>query len=595
MKIIRKEEATYRIGQLFVDGRGDHYRLERINKDGTLHFQHRWGEQWHSYGDIDLKRVHVRGEYMPVDHFEDMEAAYNEVQAHPEAFAVDEVEADDDTTALAAPASYNTIINVQQVLAAKRRKIELAQAFIEHKKREMEHMISGLANQIARLQKIVDAFDLYLGIHEDLIVLRSGQPCEDPITLRQMILYMDEEYGDPRPNKKTGQPGLDFQSIEDFDQWLLKSNHLDQVLPERKGIVALKVSRQNRFYDESPFFNAQANAENKMTYLLIRNGENVYRVFTSIVFGNRLYPTQAEMEKVIEALQDEDTHSWDREKIQDKEYIYRRNALIIQGLLDRTQIFQPLAHECSLFKPDSYPGCFNFVRDDEMTLDDGHLPWKEWKNQINAKIGLGSRIVFVHPGSLGDGRYYSGKDFSDRFVIYSPNDHYPHLPDAGVYQIERVVNEKLHYHSSKPEDLLYFKYNPGDEVLFGSNWEYDPHPRKNRVTFRVLRDDDFIFNYDQMELADIEYYLSNRRDREDFLRYFTLLWELRDQLQAERAKEVDFVKLVAHRLEVDEAQVWEAVDWWKFKNMWKRAITKDDALALRMIEKRLSRQQEKLT
>jgi len=29
------------------------------------------------------------------------------------------------------------------------------------------------------------------------------------------------------------------------------------------------------------------------------------------------------------------------------------------------------------------------------------------------------------------------------------------------------------------------------------------------------------------------------------------------------------------------------VDWWKYKNKWKRPIDKDDAKALRMIERKL--------
>lgn len=91
---------------------------------------------------------------------------------------------------------------------------------------------------------------------------------------------------------------------------------------------------------------------------------------------------------------------------------------------------------------------------------------------------------------------------------------------------------------------------------------------------KIIKKDDPVYN--------------NRRDRAHFLRYGLLVWELRDQLLAEKAKEVDFVKLVAGRLDVDESKVWEAVDWWKFKNQWKRAIASDDAKALRMIEKRLS-------
>lgn len=32
----------------------------------------------------------------------------------------------------------------------------------------------------------------------------------------------------------------------------------------------------------------------------------------------------------------------------------------------------------------------------------------------------------------------------------------------------------------------------------------------------------------------------------------------------------------------------EAIDWWKYKNIWKRPITEDDTKAVRMIKQRLN-------
>ena len=38
-----------------------------------------------------------------------------------------------------------------------------------------------------------------------------------------------------------------------------------------------------------------------------------------------------------------------------------------------------------------------------------------------------------------------------------------------------------------------------------------------------------------------------------------------------------------------ESEVLAAIDWWKFKNQWKRLIAQDDAKALRMIIKHLNK------
>ena len=444
------------------------------------------------------------------------------------------------------------------------------------------------------MQMILDAIELYLGIGSEIKILREGAPVDDPVTLRQMILYMDEEFGDPRPNAKTGQPGLDFQTVEDFDKWLMIGKHIDQVLPERKGVVAIKPSRQKRHYDDSPFLNNQINDNNKMTYLLVRNGENIYRIFTGIEFSERLYPKQVEMEAVIKSLEEDDSQR-NMERINKGEYVYRRNALIIQGLLDRTTIFYPLAHETSLLKPDTYPGCINFVRDDEMTLQDGRPSFKEWQKEINAKIQVGSRVLWIHPNYMSSG-YYANKDFKYHFLRYYHNDNYPPPPNTGVYQVETEEEYYEHGMKDRPKHKrLIFLYNPGDEVSYGNAWSYDPHPRKNRISFilsSTFTHMDNFLNYDQIELEDIEYYLNNRYERKNFLDMVTILWELRDQLMAEREKEKAFVRLVASRNNIDDQVIWDAVSIWKFRNKWKRRIDSDDAKALRMIEKRIKNKHE---
>lgn len=52
----------------------------------------------------------------------------------------------------------------------------------------------------------------------------------------------------------------------------------------------------------------------------------------------------------------------------------------------------------------------------------------------------------------------------------------------------------------------------------------------------------------------------------------------------------ELVKYIAGQLEWDEPQyekIRKAVTWWKLKNKWKRAVTKDEAKAVRMILRKL--------
>lgn len=559
------------------------YLVKEINADGSMTLMYKSRGKWCRYGTIEK----TRNDFLPLDDPAYLENSYKAVTEHPED-VVPEKEDDKDSSgnALTVALPLSAVQTMQDALNDKKRIVEYAQIYLERKKREINEIVSRLASQISKLQKIIDAIELYLGTNEQVVELAVGLPVPGPIYLRQSILYMDEEFGDPRPHPHTGQLGLDFQTVEDFDKWLLKN--IDAILPEQKGIVAMKPSRQNRSYSDNAWINANIKENNSMTYLIIRNGENIYRLWTNIVFGKRLFPTAAEMEELFRKI--DEGYGWDKDKAVNAEYVYKRNALIIQGLVDRTDFFQPLKAGANLFKPETYPDTFVLIRDDENILDDGKPSWSDWKKEINSKIGVGSRVVFINPNEI-DHSYQQPKDFSDRYLTYSSGGNYPPLPETSVYQIEDTAVRKSFYRDDR--QMYYFRYNPGDEVWFGSDWQYDPHPRKNRVAFGVTQNDAYILNYDQIDLEDVEYYLKTRKDKSEFIKYTMFLWTIRDSLLAEKERERHFVNLVASRMNVSEDAVWKAVDWWKFKNKWKRPITRDDAKALRMIEKHLNSETSK--
>jgi len=131
-------------------------------------------------------------------------------------------------------------------------------------------------------------------------------------------------------------------------------------------------------------------------------------------------------------------------------------------------------------------------------------------------------------------------------------------------------------------------YNPGDILYNGWGRDFKPRERKNRLTFRVKYTDDFIINYDQLDLDDIEFYLTSRVDRHNYLSMIPTLKELQKARLKELENEKLFVQLVLDNFkrenkQISENTVWESVDWWKHKNKWKRPIDKDDSKAFRMI------------
>lgn len=151
------------------------------------------------------------------------------------------------------------------------------------------------------------------------------------------------------------------------------------------------------------------------------------------------------------------------------------------------------------------------------------------------------------------------------------------------------------YRCTVLEEHLVIYYQPKDEVY---DWNEGYRERKNRVAFRIYRDDDFVLNYDQIELSDIDFYLNSRPDRRNYVDMMPILKTLKKNRLVEMASENNFALLVkgvllktskfklATDTELDK-KIQDAISWWKFKNKYKRPIDKDDSKALRMITKHI--------
>jgi hypothetical protein len=558
-------------------------------------------------------------------------------------------------TSIISKDSKTNLTTIQNSLEEKKKNAELIQAFVsiemEKKKRELEQVrqklngvIEVFKKKISKIMRVITTIELYLGIDEELFQIQEGElaPKETPISFRQAVLYMDEEIG----HWKNG--GLDFTNIDWFDQWLVKDENFKKLLPEEKGLVVFRPRRYDKDYGSDPHYNASMNQENKYrTYLLIRNGECLYRVYTeNIVILPRLFPKRDELQKLMEEIQKENLRSWDEEKkkdnIDDLVHQYKKRAILLQGLVDRTDVFHPLpVDKINIFDMSNLEGKVNFIYDDEATLPSGRLSFWDWHKEINSKIGKGSRVLITGFDGKND-------EVKDRIYYYTTN--YVSPPSVGIYEVEEYlhkgtksmkrsdfenlkvewdkrgikyeitnVREKVYHinyqessfpHKEKPgyvpiyEDEVTVRstyihltilYNPGDTV-YGPWGTYDPHDRKKRIRLRIYPTDDFVLNYDQISLEDINFYLTSRVDRPNYLKMLPLLDDVKNWRIEELENEKNFAKMVYAQVyqklkkqteEYIYQKILEAIDWWKFKNMWKRPIDKDDTKALRMITNRI--------
>lgn len=470
-----------------------------------------------------------------------------------------------DETALAISQGKEPLLAAERTLQAAQNKALIARAVMMDKVEQIAEIVHRFEEGLTKVRKVLHVGELYLGIGEEIHSLREGAPAPatEPISIRQMILYMDEEVGDPWDG------GLDWEDIDCFDEWVAKAENTARVLPERKGVVALQVRRHMKEYACS-WEQVAGNAENSKTYLLIRNGDRLYRIWMDEHIKPRLFPRKDEF-----CCEHRDWSPFDEKREWERDFSYKKYGAMLQGLIHRTDVFHPLERTIDLFEPRTWNGLVRFIRDDELTLSTGRLPWRQWQKQINEKICVGSRVVWMDKigFSRRDEEIQERTGYTARIGVCAP--------ECAVYTV--VAGPKGR------GDCLRFLYDPGDTVWCRRDpWtgrDLESGPRKRRVGFRFERDE--VLNYDQIELADIEFYIHCRTERGNYVDMMPLLWTLYHQRQAEMEHEKGLVDLLIRESSVPEKTVWDAIDWWKYKNKWKRPVSQDDAKALRMIRRKL--------
>jgi len=275
--------------------------------------------------------------------------------------------------------------------------------------------------------------ELYCGILEEVEQIAKGTPApiETPVVIRQQLLYMDEE---TIFDYETG--GMDFNKIGKFDEWVVKPQNLERILPEKRGVVAFRVRRNSKDYGEArDLAMAWAHMEwkraNEQTYILIRNGENVYRIASDVDFSPRLIPKINEIgadqfKKIDERLvwdekdengftkrivtetmitQDDVKFDDHMKKVENLLKHYNRIVILIQGLLDRSMVFHPHA-PINLRNQKDMEKWVVLLRDEEMGLPSNKVDWAGYRNQLNSSIKIGKWICI---DSAYDEKWKDGK------------------------------------------------------------------------------------------------------------------------------------------------------------------------------------------
>ena len=266
----------------------------------------------------------------------------------------------------------------------------------------METAVKGVEERMFVLE-------LYAGLCEHAIQIREGQPAamDESLAIRQMLRYMDEE---TLIDYDGG--GMDYKKIGAFDKWVARDENLNRMMPDKRGIVAFQVRRHDKEYPLPTKFGdwielEYAHRQNKRTYLLIRNGDNVWRLLADIDFSPRLLPLRTEFNQAFTRTR----HGWMGEpdtyedvtpddfdydiKIEERRrtiFAYNRVLFFVQGLLDRSKVFSPHP-PMNLADENVVRERLKLIFDEEIGLPSAHPPnWLEYRDKANATISKGSLV-----------------------------------------------------------------------------------------------------------------------------------------------------------------------------------------------------------
>jgi hypothetical protein len=314
--------------------------------------------------------------------------------------------------------------------------------------RKMQEGAESVADQIFNVE-------LYAGLVENVVQIRKGKPAkaDEKIHLLQRRAYMDEEC---LANYEAG--GMRFKNLRAFDRWIARPDNFKRILPFERAVIAFQVRRHDwkSIGAERPeslfdFFRIMDERKlDKLTFLYLRNGEQLFRLETAIDFGEQLFPdidrtkldgvlyaqmrgsdiqeiiTEAQHLGHLEELKNEEREiehlpKEDQEEARDNlrrrhyfepdhvlfspETVYydditafiqqqikehNRLVLVLQGILDRSPVFLPHP-PWSLWTTDGFRDALELVYDDARALVAGPKPdFEAYRARLNASIQPGS-------------------------------------------------------------------------------------------------------------------------------------------------------------------------------------------------------------
>ena len=595
--IIHKKKGEICVGDLFMDRDGVYPVVgfkERsyTDNDNKIHISkvvivsnHKWGNDNDGIYEITESSLNEYYTLVKGYAFDDIESFSNKILSGELAIddlALKDEAQDENSTSLMV---LNKDVFTSKLLKIKNleNRISLVQSLVRQKVDAMQSKISGVVAEfnkiISRLNKVIFTLELYAGVEEDIRQIQSGNPADDsePIHLNQLMRYMDEEVGDP------SNEGISFDTIEKFDNWLLSYSehlgcfHYELVLPQQKCVRTMRVRKSaKQSYKNDSFGNMWAILKEMQTYIMIRNGENIYVIESKMDFNTKLFPDEKELDEIFK-IEDEDRKF-------NALSSYKNGLILMQGIVDRTTVFGNVFGKISFLNTKSQEEgkvIFQYEMGEDRQITDGKETLLDFMNKFPIEVGTriliwdSSRYHYLNEHGGGNSRFTRE---------YASNYSCPCSPDDGVY---KLIQHKSVNHSS---DTLKFMYKAE------KTWSFTDS--KMKTGWIVKPTDKNVVDIDAVSHRNIDWInnmLYDRKLRKDYLKVMGALQQIKKFKNEELKKELPFVKMMVSFSKKTEIEVLDAVHWWKTKNKYKRPLTEDDSKAFRMINKYLKTNYENET
>lgn len=606
--IIKKTDLQLAVNEELVVGgylydRDGLYRIKAVNDDGSVVVDEVNPETLEAYENSFKKDYRITSmEYykvLGVDVEKIKSMAERLLNGEPfEEFA------ESSDTALMSLGSKETLvvlrenINRAALVAEKTRKY--ADIMIQQKTRELEarlrpmrDMIEKMGREVSRLDYVIQTIETYAGIKESVEQLHAGEPAPEttPIVFRQAVIFMDEELA-------LIDDDFDWQKVDKFDKWLLEKDRYKEFMPDEKSMVAIKPRRTDKKYTDEKgiggaLYNWMMNKPNHKTVFLIRNGENLYKIESEHIYlHDRMYPNQDEYLKILEKEQ-KYTHLSGTLESESFRKQYTQVAFLMQGLVERSDVFSPHTVTGSLIKMEGFTDeqiQLRYELDASHALGDGRPSVEEWMRQMNSQLCEGKRVLLIVGKYSMDYGYHFNEEH-DFIKYYNNSFTAPDLPTSGIYTLEKLDEGRKNGYWETYNFLI--KYMPQNDVR--GYWE--DTPRKKRVSIRVALDNDGILNYDDMKIEDVEYYLNSRLHRSKYFKFVRLLKEFKNVYLKELEAENEYIKMFVGQMMAKglqpkdgitaESVVRVAIDTIKNRLKWKRPITAKEKETYTLVERTL--------